>query len=90
MAYLLQPLETEKISLKNRLVFPPMATGKSNDGKLSQELLDYYDEKSKGGYISLMLIEHSYINKQGKASKGQLSVADDENNEGLKKLANII
>ena len=90
MAYLLQPLETKKISLKNRLIFPPMATGKSNEGKLSQELLDYYDEKSNGGYISLMLIEHSYINKQGKASKGQLSVADDENNEGLKKLASII
>lgn len=51
MAYLLQALETEKISLKNRLVFPPIATGKSNEGKLSQELLDYYDEKSNGGYI---------------------------------------
>ena len=41
MAYLLQPLETKKIGLKNRLIFPPMATGKSNEGKLSQEFLDY-------------------------------------------------
>lgn len=91
MALLLQPLKTKKLTLNNRLVFPPMATVKSGEGgKLSQEILDYYDEKSKGGYISLIIIEHSFVNQQGKASKNQLSVADDNNNEGLKKLASII
>ena len=43
-----------------------------------------------GGYISLIIIEHSFVNEKGRASKGQLSVADDRNNEGLKELANII
>lgn len=91
MFNLLEPLKTEKLTLNNRLVFPPMATEKSNEGgKLGQGILDYYDEKSKGGYISLIIIEHSFINEQGKASKGQLCVADDRNNEGLKELANVI
>lgn len=91
MAHLLEALKTEKLTLNNRLVFPPMATEKSSEGgKLGQGILDYYDEKSKGGYISLIIIEHSFISEQGKASKGQLSVADDRNNEGLKELANAI
>lgn len=91
MSYLLEPLKTKKITLNNRLIFPPMATEKSEaDGKLSQGILDYYDEKSKGGYISLIIIEHSFVNQTGKASKSQLSVASDENNEELKKLADVI
>ncbi len=91
MTKLLEELKTKKLTLNNRLVFPPMATEKSSgDGRLGQGILDYYDEKSKGGYISLIIIEYSFVNKQGKASKSQLSVADDRNNEGLKELANII
>jgi len=91
MAYLLQPLEKGKLTLKNRLVMPPMATAKSNeDGSVSQEILEYYDEKTKGGYISLVIVEHSYISKEGKASDRQLSVADDSLIGGLKKLSDII
>jgi 2,4-dienoyl-CoA reductase-like NADH-dependent reductase (Old Yellow Enzyme family) len=90
MSYLLKNLEDCKLKLNNRLVFPPMATAKSDNGMVSQNLLDYYDEKSQGGYMSLIIIEHSYITPQGRASKGQLSIAEDCNMEGLKKLAEVI
>lgn len=91
MSYLNKSLDNCKLILNNRLVLPPMATSKSGDnGEVSKELLEYYDEKSKGGYISLIIIEHSYVNPQGKASKGQLSIADNSDMEGLKKLAKII
>lgn len=91
MSYLLKNLDNCKLELKNRLVFPPMATSKSEGlGEVSTEILDYYDEKSQGGYVSLFIIEHSFITQQGKASIGQLSVADEKNVEGLKKLAQII
>lgn len=90
MAYLIKALDNCKLALNNRLIFPPMATGKSDNGRVSQEILDYYNEKSKGGYISLIIIEHSYITPQGRASKGQLSIAEDCNMEGLKKLAEVI
>jgi 2,4-dienoyl-CoA reductase-like NADH-dependent reductase (Old Yellow Enzyme family) len=91
MACLLNPLQVGTVTLKNRLVMPPMATSKSElDGSISQDILDYYNEKSKGGYIGLIIIEHSFIRQDGKASKGQLSVADDRNIDGLKKLAEII
>lgn len=91
MTYLTQSLNNSKLKLHNRLVYPPMATSKSTeDGHVSQGLLDYYDEKSRGGYVSLFIIEHSFINNQGKASKGQLSVADDSTIETLKKLSEVI
>lgn len=91
MACLLKPLANSKLKLNNRLVLPPMATAKcGEDGIVTQEILDYYDEKSKGGYISLIIIEHSFIEEQGKAHNGQLSIANDNVIEGLKNLSNII
>ncbi|WP_130806396.1 NADH:flavin oxidoreductase [Senegalia massiliensis] len=91
MSNLLEPLNIKNIKLKNRLVMPPMATGKSeDDGKISKEIIDYYDEKSKGSYISLIIIEHSYISQQGKASDNQLSISDDMVIDGLRNLSNVI
>lgn len=91
MSYLLEPLQCGSLMLKNRLVMPPMATAKAEaGGKVSQGILDYYDEKSRGGYISLIIIEHSYISREGKASENQLSVSDDGDIEGLKRLADVI
>lgn len=91
MPFLTEPLKNCKLTLKNRLIMPPMATGKSEkDGGVSKELLEYYDEKSKSGFISLIIIEHSYIAEQGKASDGQLSVSGNGRLEGLKGLAATI
>lgn len=91
MSYLNKELKTEKITLKNRLVMPPMATAKSEeDGKINKALLDYYDEKSKGGYISLIIIEHSFITKEGKANPNQLSIGNDSLVDSLKELSDII
>jgi 2,4-dienoyl-CoA reductase-like NADH-dependent reductase (Old Yellow Enzyme family) len=77
--------------LKNRLIMPPMATSKADAyGLVSQGLIDYYQEKSAGGYISLIIIEHSFISQQGKASNGQLSIATDANIGRLRMLSQTI
>jgi len=91
MKYLVEPLQTGKLLLKNRLVMPPMATAMCNeDGSLSKELLDYYDEKSQGGYIGLIIIEHSFITQQGRVREKQLSIADDSLINSYKELASTI
>lgn len=91
MAYLQQPLATGKLPLHNRLVMPPMATSKAgSDGSVSQALLNYYDDKSAGGAIGLVIVEHNYITKQGQNREGQPSVADDAMIEGLSRLASVI
>lgn len=90
MNYIKEPIVLNHVKLSNRLVMPPMATSKADDGMVTDELLDYYDIKSKGGYIGLIITEHSYVNKQGMASKGQISISRDSDIAGLKQLVNII
>jgi len=91
VSYLLKPLQVGTLTLSNRLIMPPMATSKAEpDGKVSQAVLDYYAEKSAGGYLSLIIIEHSFIMPQGKASLQQLSAADDSVIEGLRELVAVI
>lgn len=86
-----QEFEIGKMKLKNRLVLPPMASGHCNeDGYVTEELLDYYKEKAHGGYMGLIIVEHSFVLQQGKASPKQLSVASDECISGLQKLAETI
>lgn len=91
MTHLLEPLQAGSLPLHNRLIMPPMATAKAgSDGTVSQGVLDYYKEKSEGGYFSLIIIEHSFIQLAGKASEHQLSIADDSVIPGYKKLAEVI
>lgn len=89
--HLMSPLKIRSLTLKNRLVMPPMATYKADlAGRVSVPLLEYYREKSEGGYIGLVIIEHSFIAQSGKAQISQLSVADDILIEGLSQLAQVI
>ena len=91
MANLLKPLTKGPLQLSNRLVMPPMATEKaSSNGMVSEELLAYYNEKTRGGYIGLVIVEHSYIKPEGKVSPRQLSVDQNATVKGLKKLAETI
>lgn len=54
------------LQVKNRLVMPPMATSKATeDGTVTQQLCDYYNEKSAGGYIGLIITEHFYVSAEG-------------------------
>lgn len=91
MSYVFNPINIGALTLHNRLVMPPMATAKSeSDGKVSPAVLSYYQEKSAGGHLALIIIEHSFIQQAGKASSNQLSIADDSTIAGLKELAAVI
>lgn len=84
------PLTVHNVELANRLVMPPMATGKTPDGTVQDDLLAYYDARSKGGCIGLIVTEHAYISPEGKAHEGQLSVSRDTDIPGLTKLVETI
>lgn len=91
MSLLNMPIQIGKMTLRNRLIMPPMAISKADEyGKATSETLKYYDEKSTGGYIGLIIAEHSYVSPEGKASKGQLSISDDSDIQGLQKIASIV
>lgn len=79
------------LKLKNRIIMPPMETLRPDEnGHVTEKLLQYYDEKSKGGYFSMIIAEHAYVSKEGKACERQLSISDDSDIDGLKKLVNVI
>lgn len=85
------PVRIGKITLKNRLVMPPMAISKADEhGRVTASTLEYYDEKSAGGYIGLIIAEHSYVSPEGKASNGQLSISDDRDIAGLQQIVSVV
>lgn len=83
-----ETVQIGSLTLKNRLVMPPMAMGYGTEnGGVSEEVLRHYRERAEGGYIGLMETEHCYVNLQGKANRGQISVGADADAEGLRRLA---
>jgi len=90
MQLLKEPINIKNVKIKNRLVMPPMATSKSEGGEVTQELVEYYNEKSKGGFIGLIITEHSYISQDGMASARQVSISRDSDVEGLKRISEAI
>ncbi len=84
---LFEPVKLGSLVLPNRLVMPPMATEKAAENDcVSEDLCKYYEERAKYSKIGLIITEHSYVGKQGKASPGQLSMAGDECIPGFSKL----
>lgn len=91
MRELNEKLSVPGLELKNRLVLPPMATSRCGEsGRVTDDLLAYYDEKAAGGYFSMIITEHCYISKAGQAGEGQMSISLDSDVEGLKRLVDVI
>ena len=86
-----EAIRVNHLLIKNRLVMPPMATEKSNsDGSISEAICSYYDEKSAGGHIGLIITEHCYILQEGKASRGQMSIDEHCDVGAIEKLTSVI
>ena len=86
-----QELKSKNINFKNRVVMPPMATAKADEnGHITDEILNYYEKKTKNKLFSTVIIEHCFVDVLGKASKNQTSIADDSTIDGMKKLANLV
>lgn len=70
-----ETLKLKDLTLRNRIVMPPMATNKAVDGAPGEALIEYYRERAKG--TALIVVEHAYVLPEGMAHAGQLSMADD-------------
>ena len=83
-----ESVQIGSLELRNRIVMPPMATGKARDGKPGDDLVEYYRARAKG--TALVIVEHEYIMPQGMAHNGQLSMADDTVIPAFKKLTDAV
>lgn len=88
--YLKQPIQINGLTLSNRLVLPPMHTGQSPDGKVTQNQIQYYSVRAAGGAIGLIITEFSYVSLEGKATTTQMSMADDTDIESHRALVEAL
>lgn len=90
-AMLFKPIKIGKCEIKNRIAMAPMLMGfGALDGTATEQLLDYYEERAKGG-TGLIFTEITRINdRTGSAAFAQLGASHDYHIESLRKLADRI
>ena len=88
---LFQPFQLGPMSLRNRLVLPPMGTNAADEeGYVTPRVLDYYEERARGG-VGLIVVEGVCIDQShGKAVEHPLGIDDDRYIPGLRNLADAI
>ena len=90
MPGLFDPINIKGLTLKNRLVMPPMATGMATeDGGITERHIKHYTARAKGG-VGLIIIEHTYVSEDDKLSRGQPGIYDDKLIPGLRRLVEAI
>jgi 2,4-dienoyl-CoA reductase-like NADH-dependent reductase (Old Yellow Enzyme family)/thioredoxin reductase len=87
---LFSPFSIGTLTLKNRIIMPPMATNyASAEGFVTQRQIDYYVERAKGG-VGYITIEHTGILQEGKASPKMLMISTAEHALQIAKLVDAI
>ena len=88
LEFLTKTIRVNTLELRNRIVMPPMATGKADHGKPDDNLVSYYADRARS--TGLILVEHAYISPEGMAHNTQLSMADDAVVPAYQKLTSAI
>ena len=88
MANLLSPLKIKNLKMKNRIVMPPLATRDATKiGMVTDKLIEQYKNRPN---VGMMIVEHSYVRREGRVSNHQLGIYDESHLAGLGNLAHII
>ena len=86
---LIEPLKVKGYILRNRIVLPPMQTGKATfEGAVTNKLINFYVRRSSA--LGLPIVEHAYVSPTGKIGPKQLGIYDDSLIGGFEKLAERI
>jgi len=90
MKHLFSELDVAGVRLANRIVLPPMATEQADaEGHPSPATAGYYGSLAATG-VALVVVEHSYIAPEGRASPRQISLASDAHISGHTAIATAI
>jgi 2,4-dienoyl-CoA reductase-like NADH-dependent reductase (Old Yellow Enzyme family)/thioredoxin reductase len=85
---LFEPGRIGSLEVKNRIIFPPMITlYKTEEGGVSDRLIDHYAERAKGG-AGLVVTEASYPRAGG--YPGRIYLNDDKFIPGLRRLTEAV
>lgn len=88
---LFSPMNIGKVTIKNRVVMAPMMLGFGTfDGTATPAMMNYYEERAKGG-AGLIITEITRVNDvTGASSFGQLGVSHDYQTASLAEMAQRI
>ncbi len=84
------PISAGALSIKNRIVMPPMQTNKTDHGRVTEELAQYYMDRARYSMPGMIITEHSCIAESGRAAEGQISIAEDGRIEEQRRLTDAI
>ena len=89
MATLQDEVTINGMRLRNRIALPPLTTNYgSPEGFVTQEILDFYTERSKD--VGLVIVEASAVRADGRIVPNSLGLWADNQVEGMARLANAI
>ncbi len=76
------------LNLKNQFIFAPVKLGYSQDGKINENHLKFYEKRAK--YLGAVTPEPLYIHKNLRELPTQMGIDNEDKIEGLKKLTALI
>jgi len=88
--HLLAPLAFSGLNLRNRIVMPPMWSGKAApDGSVTDDIVEYHRARAGAG-CGLVIVEHSFVHSRGRHTPGQIGIHSDAMIPGLARLAEAV
>ncbi|MGN1038844.1 MAG: NADH:flavin oxidoreductase, partial [Mailhella sp.] len=86
----LQPASIAGLTLRNRLIVPPMVTYLGNPkGFMTPELVAYARARAKGGF-GLFTLEATYVDRSGCGFCNGLGLDNDDKIEGMRILTDAV
>lgn len=83
--HLFEPIKVGKTTIKNRVFMPPISTNLANKGYVTDELIQHYSARAKGG-VGLIVSEVVTVEPTYVYLPGDMSIHDDSYIEGWKKV----
>lgn len=85
-----EKIKIRNLTLPSRLVMAPVDLELSDKGQVTEKQLNYYKDRTQSGRVGLVVMEHSFVKANGRAITNQLSIAQDQDVEGLQTLVKAI
>src|SRR5512133_288992 len=78
------------LTLKNRIVMPPMLMGYGTaEGHVTQRMKDYLEERARGG-VGMVIVEAVGVRMEGRVFPCSINCYDETHLPGLTELAAVI
>lgn len=87
--HLFSPIQIGKTTVKNRIFMPPISTNLANKGYVTDELVQHYAARAKGG-VGLIVTEVTTVEPTYVYLPGDMSISDDSYIPGWKKLTDAV